>query len=194
MTNDTQGASQLETDDLSGTGGKNIDAVTSTKFEQSKFVSFTVNDEEYAIDIMAVREIKGWTGVTALPNQPKSMRGVLNLRGAIIPIFDLRCRFGGEATLASSTHVVIIASVGDRLVGILVDAVSDILNVDTSEIRPAPTIEGHEDDGLLAGLVTVGDRMVSLLDLATLLKNQNIDHASFGSRQPAAAAQSQQPV
>ena len=194
MTNDTQRPSQPVTGDVPAAASDGAGVATGTSLEQHQFVSFAVNGEEYAIDIMSVREIKGWTGVTALPNQPKSMRGVLNLRGAIIPIFDLRCRFAGETTLATSTHVVIIASVGDRLVGILVDAVSDILNVDSSQIRPAPSIESHEDESLLAGLVTIGERMVSLLDLGMLLKNQDLDHASLGSRPSAAAVQSQQPV
>jgi purine-binding chemotaxis protein CheW len=145
------------------------------KSEHRQFVCFTVDEEEYAIDIMQVREIKGWTGVTVLPNQPESMRGVLNLRGAVIPIFDLRCRFSGEKTKATNTHVVIIASVGERLAGILVDAVSDILNVDGSEIRAAPTIEGHDDGGILAGLVTVDERMVTVLDHVNLLRGAEID-------------------
>ncbi len=102
-----------------------------------QFITFTIGEEEYAVDIMAVREIKGWIDVTKLPNQPEYMRGVLNLRGVIVPIFDLRCRFGGGVTEATAIHVMVIVAVGGRIMGILVDTVSDILSVNTAEILPA---------------------------------------------------------
>jgi len=136
--------------------------------ETRQFISFTIGHEEYGVDIMAIREIKGWVPTTELPNTPPYVRGVINLRGAIVPIFDLRARFGGGATSASARHVIIVVSVRSRVVGILVDAVADIITIAFSSIQPVPELEHKTDAGFLAGLVTVEGRMVALLDLDRL--------------------------
>lgn len=133
-----------------------------------QFISFTIGDEEYGVDIMAIREIKGWTASTELPNTPEYMRGVINLRGAIVPIFDLRARFSGGLTQASARHVIIVVSVHDRVIGILVDAVADIITVSAADIQPVPELDHHDHSGFLTGLVTVEGRMVALLDLHQL--------------------------
>lgn len=130
-----------------------------------QFISFTIGAEEYGVDIMAIREIKGWTATTELPNTPSYLRGVINLRGAIIPIFDLRARFEGRLTEANARHVIIVVSVSDRVIGILVDAVADIITVAAADIQPVPDLEGKEHAGFLTGLVTVDGRMVALLGL-----------------------------
>lgn len=132
-----------------------------------QFISFTIGDEEYGVDIMAIREIKGWTATTELPNTPAYMRGVINLRGAIVPILDLRARFTGSQTDAMPRHVIIVVAVGTRVAGILVDAVADILAVPDDDIQPIPQTEqeGNGGNGFLTGLVTVEGRMVALLDL-----------------------------
>lgn len=105
---------------------------------QTEFISFAIGDQQYGVDIMAVREIKEWTKATSLPNQPDYVRGVLNLRGAMIPIIDLRHRFGGGVTEASPMHVVIIASIGSRQIGMLADRALDIVSFDTSAVQPVP--------------------------------------------------------
>lgn len=133
-----------------------------------QFITFTVNNEEYGIDIMSVLEIKGWTETTRLPNQPEYLLGVLNLRGVIVPIMDLRYRFGGGKTQASSTNVIIIVSMQDRYIGILVDAVSDILTVSQNDIQDVPRIEGSRREHFLSGLVTIQGRMVAILELNSL--------------------------
>jgi len=133
-----------------------------------QFVSFKVDDNEYGIDIMAVREIQGWVEVTILPNTPEHVRGVLNLRGIIVPIFDLRCRFGNGLTNATDLHVMIIIAVGERIMGLLVDAVSDILTINSEEILPVPEIEARGDQRFLTGLITVNERMVALLEIEKL--------------------------
>lgn len=134
-----------------------------------QFISFRVGEEEFAIDIMAVREIKGWTETTILPNQPEYLLGILNLRGLIVPIFDLRCRFAMGLTTATRAHVVIIVSVMERTVGLLVDAVSDILTVQTSEIRPIPDMERAGGGAkFLSGIITREDSMVVVLSLEAL--------------------------
>lgn len=130
-----------------------------------QFISFTIGDEEYGVDIMSIREIKGWTATTELPNAPPYMRGVINLRGAIVPILDLRARFGGDRTKAEARHVIIVVSVAQRVVGILVDAVADIITVATNDIQPVPDMEQGEATQYLTGLVAVSGRLVALLDL-----------------------------
>lgn len=151
---------------------------TSTK----QFISFTIGDEEYGVDIMAIREIKGWTATTELPNTPAFMRGVINLRGAIVPILDLRARFSTVQTDASPRHVIIVVAVGTRVAGILVDAVADIITVATDDIQPVPQLDHAATSGFVTGLVTVEGRMVALLDL-----NRVFDFDALGEFADAAA-------
>lgn len=134
-----------------------------------QFISFTIGEEEYGVDIIAIREIKGWSAATLLPDTPQYMRGVIDLRGAIIPILDLRARFGGGHTLAGNRHVVIVVAMDGREVGILVDAVADILTVDRDQIQPVPELDHIHRAEVLSGIVTVDGRMVALLDLPLLL-------------------------
>lgn len=136
----------------------------------SQYVSFTVAGGYYGIEITRVREIKGWSEPTSLPNAPRAMRGVLNLRGVVVPVFDLRCRFGQGDTEVSDSHVVIIVSLEDRLIGILVDAVSDILTLGPKDIMPVPKTENDIAQDFLAGLVSQGKRMVTLLKLDRLFE------------------------
>src|SRR5277367_1268068 len=106
----------------------------------TQVVSFAIGDDHYGVDIMAVREIKGWTEITHLPRQPDYVRGVLNLRGVIVPIIDLRCRFGQGLTQATALHIVIIVQIGARPIGLLADRVLDIVALDASQIQPVPRI------------------------------------------------------
>jgi len=135
----------------------------------SQFISFAIGDDQYGVDIMAVREIKGWSGITHLPKQPDYVRGVLNLRGVMVPIIDLRCRFGQGMTEASPIHIVIIVQVGARQVGLLGDRVLDIVSVERSQIQPVPRIAQATHVEFLSGLVTVNDGMIALIDLPHLL-------------------------
>lgn len=129
-----------------------------------QFISFTIGADEYGVDIMAIREIKGWSPTTELPDTPDCLRGVINLRGAIIPILDLRARFTGRRTDASARHVIIVVAIGERVAGLLVDAVADIITVAAGDIQPVPELEAG--DGSVCGLVTVEGRLVALLDLS----------------------------
>ncbi len=146
----------------------------------NQFISFTIDEEEYAVDILSVREIKGWAETTNLPNTPEYMRGVLNLRGLIVPIFDLRCRFGKGLTEATHLHVVIIIAIQDRITGMLVDAVSDILTIANSEIRDVPKMDMQIDDQYLSGLVNVDERMVALLNVDKLF-DSNVINKNYAS-------------
>jgi purine-binding chemotaxis protein CheW len=152
-----------------------------------QFLTFTVEGEEYGVDIMTVREIKGWTEITRLPNSPDYMRGVMNLRGLIIPIFDLRARFHRGLTDASAKHVVIILAVGERNIGLLVDTVSDILDVHPTHIRPAPTTQesqAHAD--YIGGLISLDDRMVVVLNVEHLFNEQPSEAAMEQATEQAA--------
>ncbi len=130
---------------------------------------FAIDDDQYGVDIMAVREIKGWSEITHLPNQPDHVRGVLNLRGVIVPIIDLRCRFGQGLTEATPIHVVIIVQVGARVVGLLADRVLDIVSFDVAQVQPVPKIAQASRIDFLSGLVTVETSMIALIDLQNLL-------------------------
>ncbi|SET43340.1 chemotaxis protein CheW [Oceanicella actignis] len=135
---------------------------------QKQYVTFMVGDRTYGVDIVSVREIKQWTPATMLPNQPAYTRGVLNLRGTIVPVHDLRARFGGPLTEATDTHVVVIVWIGQQTIGILVDAVSDIITVSPDDVRPVPAGVGGADEKAISGLVNTEAGLVSLLDLEGL--------------------------
>jgi len=134
-----------------------------------QFISFTVAGEEYGVDIMAIREIKGWSPATALPEAPPHVRGVIDLRGAIVPIIDDRARFHGGLTEVSPTHVILVVAINDLMVGLLADAVVDIVTVATDGIKPVPDLDQQEQCAFLAGIVSVEGRMVVLLDLDHML-------------------------
>ncbi len=142
-----------------------------------QFLTFTVGGEEYGVDIMTVREIKGWTETTRLPNSQEFMRGVMNLRGLIIPIFDLRTRFHQGMTEATAKHVVIILAIGDRNIGILVDAVSDILEANADQIKAAPEGDTQVDTDYISGLISIEERMVVLLNVEHLFEAHHIEKA-----------------
>jgi purine-binding chemotaxis protein CheW len=142
-----------------------------------QFLTFSVGGEEYGVDIMAVNEIKGVTEITRLPSSPEFMKGVTNLRGLIIPIFDLRARFGLPAQDGEDKHVVIILSVLDKVIGISVDSVSDILDSHSSELKPPPAIERAERDAFVKGLISLENRMVIVLDVDHLFDKILIEKA-----------------
>ncbi len=145
----------------------------------AQYITCTLDDAEFGIDIMAVREIRGWTQPTAIPHAAAWMRGVTNLRGTIVPIVDLRARFGFGPTDPGAMHVVVIIQNGTRTAGLLVDAVSDIVTVDADRIRPVPEIGASAPERLLSGLVPLDRGMVSLVCLDTLLAFDEADSASL---------------
>ncbi|WP_137044122.1 chemotaxis protein CheW [Pseudolabrys sp. FHR47] len=144
----------------------------------TEFISFAIGEEQYGVDIMAVREIKGWSDITHLPKQPDYVRGVLNLRGAIVPIVDLRCRFGQGLTETSPLHIVIIVQIGDRQIGLIGDRVLDIVSVTPAQIQPVPRTGHTHSTKFLAGLVSNEEVMIALIDLPHLLA----DHDGTDSR------------
>ena len=140
------------------------EVTTGSSTAPRQFVVFYLGEREYAVDILAVREIRGWTEVTAIPNAPPAVLGVVNLRGTIVPILDLRVCFAQEATTPNRSHVVIILQIGEQLMGLLVDGVSDILTVRASDIQPTPSLQGA-GLAVVPELVTIDKRIVGVLAL-----------------------------
>jgi purine-binding chemotaxis protein CheW len=140
-----------------------------------QLISFAIGDDQYGVDIMAVREIKGWTEITHLPRQPDYVRGVLNLRGVIVPIIDLRCRFGQGLTQATALHIVIIVQIAAKPIGLLADRVLDIVSLDGSQIQPVPRIAQSSRIEFLSGLATVEGAMIALIDLPNLLSGAIVE-------------------
>ena len=151
----------------------------------SQYLTVRLAGEEYGIDILAVREIRGWTPVTRIPRSPHHLLGVVNLRGAIIPVLDLCLRFGVERSGSMTTTATVVVSVAGRHFGLVVDAVNDVLDVRASDIRPVPDMGTAVDTEYLQGLVGTGDRLVLLLDVERLLRPQ--DRCAFDPALPVAA-------
>ena len=155
---------------------------------QCQFISFAIGDDQYGVDIMAVREIKGWSDITHLPRQPEYVRGVLNLRGNIVPIVDLRCRLGEGLTATTPLHIVIIVQINGRQVGLIGDRVLDIVPVDANQIQPVPrTAQGTNTD-FLSGLVSIDNTMIALIDLPSLLSMQDAQNVGRASEEHKPAA------
>ena len=146
-----------------------------------EYLTFTLGAEEYAIDILKVQEIRGYDAVTTIVNAPEFIKGVINLRGTIVPIVDLRLKFNiGNATYDQFT-VVIILNVAGRVVGIVVDSVSDVLSLMPSQIRPAPEFSGAFDTRYIQGLASLEERMLIVADIEQLMSSndmQLIDQAT----------------
>ncbi len=143
-----------------------------------ELIAFRVDAQEFCVDVRSVREIRGWTPATALPHTPDYVRGVINLRGAVLPIVDLASRLGFGAADPTARHVIIVAEIGDQLVGLLVDAVSDILTVTDDMVQPTPDIASEMAKTFLRGVMTIEDRMVSLLALDRVLPAATVDMAA----------------
>jgi purine-binding chemotaxis protein CheW len=134
-----------------------------------ELIAFRIQDQEFCVDIMSVREIRGWTPATVLPQSPDFVRGVINLRGAVLPIVDLSGRLGLGLTSPTARHVIIVAHIGSRLVGLLVDAVSDILQAVDQDIQPTPDVGCETVKTFVQGILAVEGRMISVVALDHLL-------------------------
>ena len=144
----------------------------------SQYVTFAIDDRLYGFEITKVREIKGWSEPTELPNTDHTMRGVLNLRGIVVPIFDLRARFGQGHTEAREEHVVIIVALGEHLIGVLVDAVSDILTLEPGDVLPVPPSSHGTSQQFIQGLVSRDEKLIALLKLEELFQISEIQAAA----------------
>jgi purine-binding chemotaxis protein CheW len=144
-------------------------SVSEANNNELEVLSFRLGKEEYGISILKVQEIRGYDAVTRIANAPAFLKGVINLRGQIVPIVDMRIRFAlGQAEYDAFT-VVIILNIGRQVIGMVVDSVSDVVTLAPEQVRPAPSIGGGIDADHLLGLGTVGERMLILLDIERLM-------------------------
>ena len=134
-----------------------------------ELISFRIGEQRYCVDIMDVREIRGWTMTTPLPRAPDFVRGVINLRGAVLPIIDLAARFCLGQSEPTARHVVIVVWIEGKLIGLLVDAVCDILTVTHAQLQATPDMVGQEVQDFVEGLLTVDDRMIGLIRLSAVM-------------------------
>ncbi|WP_425074427.1 chemotaxis protein CheW [Sagittula sp. S175] len=136
---------------------------------QFEFITFSAGGQNYCLEITQIREIRRWTPVTALPHTPADVLGVMNLRGAVIPIFDLSARFGLGKTPANERNVVIVAAVDGTTIGLLVESVSEILSVEKSAIQETPDIKSEATRHSILGMISVDDTMVRVVNLEAVL-------------------------
>ena len=153
------------------------DAVKNLVQGNSELIAFRIGDQEFCVNIMVVREIRGWTQATPLPQAPPYIMGVINLRGAVLPIVDLSARLGMKEAEPTARHVIIVAQARSRAVGLLVEAVSDILTVTEENIQPVPEISSDLERQYARGILAVDKRMICMIELGALFPEQESEAA-----------------
>jgi purine-binding chemotaxis protein CheW len=156
------------TDLVTASGTQAVQTVART--DDRQFLTFRIGEEEYGLDILRVQEIRSYEAPTRVANAPAFVKGVVNLRGVIVPILDLRIRLGQSSEYNAFT-VVIVLNVAGRVVGIVVDSVSDVLALGAEEIKPRPEVPAAMDARFITGLGKIGDRMLILLDIEAMIKS-----------------------
>ena len=140
----------------------------------NEFLTFTLGDEEYGVEILRVQEIRGYEAVTHIANSPDFIKGVINLRGVIVPIVDMRIKFGLAKVEYDQFTVVIILNVAGRVIGMVVDGVSDVISLTAEQIRPAPELAGKLGTSYIIGLGTIDNRMLILMDIEKLMTSSDM--------------------
>lgn len=162
--------------------GQVLDSNIEASGQGGQYLTFILAEEEYGVEILRVQEIRGWTRVTPIPNSPSYLRGVINLRGNIVPIIDLRERFGMESMDYGATTVVIVVKVcggnTERVMGLVVDAVSEVYSVGAKDCQSPPDLGNVIDEQFVKGLASVDEKMVILLDIDLLLNAGAMEAAS----------------
>jgi len=159
----------------------NDDTASSENVHQNQYLTFLLGDEEYGVDILRVQEIRGWDSVTTIPNAPAFIKGVINLRGTIVSILDLRERFGIESVEYNDLTVVVVLRVkgtdGDkeRIMGVVVDAVSEVYHISEDELKDAPDLGYAINMDYMKGMATVDEKMIIVLDIDHLMSLKDID-------------------
>ena len=156
------------------TAAKEINQQIGLTTDGSQFLTFQLGEELYGVDILRVQEIKGYTAVTKIPNTPAHIKGVLNLRGTIVPIVELRTKFGMPTIDYTMFTVIVVVVVREKIMGLVVDAVSDVLNIDKKDIQPAPQFGAKVDVSFLNGIGKSGDKLIALLDMDRLLSDNDL--------------------
>lgn len=158
-----------------------MESVASLSTAENQYLTFMLAGEEYGVDILTVQELRGWEHTTPIPNTPAFVLGVINLRGVVVPIVDLRARFGLAAMEYGPTTVVIIVKVEaagkERVLGIVVDAVSEVYDINKDDMQPPPDMDGSISIDFVTGLATMDDKMVILLDINKLVNEGILSNA-----------------
>ncbi|MFO0775887.1 MAG: chemotaxis protein CheW [Nitrospiraceae bacterium] len=139
--------------------------------DESQFLTFRLGDESYGVDILRVQEIKGYTGVTKIPNAPPYIKGILNLRGTIVPIVELRTRFSMPTVEYTMFTVIVVVVLGTKTIGLVVDTVSDVLQIAKKDIQPAPEFGSSVDVTFLDGIGKSNDQLVAFLNIDRLMNS-----------------------
>ena len=134
-----------------------------------QFLTFTLGHQDYAIEILKVQEIRGYSAITPIPNSPGWMKGVMNLRGTVVPVVGLREKFGLDPMDYTKFTVIIVVTVGKRVVGVVVDGVSDVLDLPASSIEPPPELGSAVDTSFMTGIANQADQLIALLDIEAAL-------------------------
>ncbi|MDB5648991.1 MAG: cheW [Hyphomicrobiales bacterium] len=142
---------------------------TSESSSSRELIVFRIDNREFCVDIMQVRDIRGWTPATPLPHSPAYVRGVINLRGAVLPVVDMATRLGFRPSEPSVRHVIMVTQVEQQIVGLLVDAVSDILTVNEGDIQPTPDLASELAKTFIRGVLAIDGRMISMISLDHVL-------------------------
>lgn len=157
-------------------------SINDVNSSSGQYLTFIMDNEEYGVDILCVQEIRGWESTTPLPNSPSHIKGVINLRGTIVPIVDLRQCFGLKGIEYSAVTVVIVLKVktedASRVMGIVVDAVSDVYTLSKNDMKNPPDLGNSIDINFIQGLVTVDNKMIILLDIDKLLTTEEMPNLS----------------
>lgn len=156
------------------TAAREINQQIGLTTDGSQFLTFQLGEELYGVDILRVQEIKGYTAVTKIPNTPPHIKGVLNLRGTIVPIVELRTKFGMDTIDYTMFTVIVVVVVREKIMGLVVDAVSDVLNIDKKDIQAAPQFGAKVDVSFLNGIGKSGDKLIALLDMDRLLSDDDL--------------------
>lgn len=141
----------------------------------SQFLTFSLGNEAYGIEILKVQEIKGYTAITVIPNTPRFVKGVMNLRGTVVPVVDLRMKFGMPSMEYDKFTVIIVVTVNARVIGLVVDAVSDVLDVLPDSIELPPDLGPGSDISHLTGLAKAGEQLVMLLDIERVVSAEHLE-------------------
>lgn len=149
--------------------------------EGNQFLTFCLGDELYGVDVLRVKEIKGYTTVTKIPNTPPHIKGILNLRGTIVPIVELRTKFGMPTIDYTMFTVIVVVVVREKIIGLVVDTVSDVLNIDKKDIQLPPQFGAKVDVSFLNGIGKSGDKLVALLDMDHLLSDGDMQDAAMAA-------------
>jgi len=144
----------------------------SASADENQFLTFSLGDEEYGVDILKVQEIKGYVPTTRIPNAPHDVVGVLNMRGTIVPIVDIRRKFGMEQIEYDQFTAIVVVVVQNRVMGMIVDSVSEVMSIPPANIQPPPDF-GDMNANLLTGMGKVADKLIILLDIDTVLLGEN---------------------